>query len=88
MLFFLIHAYSHFRSWVCRDKDVACSVQSLRIISNLVAVRAIVSVGLIEKITCALLDFTDALVGMKSSEFNKIIPKVNSLDQNVYHVFD
>jgi len=73
---------------VCRDKDVACSVQSLRIISNLVATRAIVSVGLIEKITCALLDFTDALVGMKSPEFNNIIPKVNPLDQNVCHVLD
>lgn len=73
---------------MCRDKDVACSVQSLRIISNLVAARAIVSVELIEKITCALLDFTDALVGMKSSEFNNIIPKVNYLDQSVWQVFD
>lgn len=73
---------------MCRDKDVACSVQSLRIISNLVAARAIVSVELIEKITCALLDFTDALVGMKSSEFNNIISKVNYLDQSVWKVFD
>lgn len=70
-----------------RDKDVACSVQSLRIIANLVAARAIVSGPVIEKITCALLDFTDALVGLKSSEFNNIIPKVNSLDQN-WHVSD
>ncbi|CAL9218366.1 unnamed protein product [Arabidopsis halleri] len=66
-----------------RDKDVACSVQSLRIISNLVAARAIVSVGLIEKITCALLDFTDALVGIKSSEFNKIIPKSLSVSKHL-----
>ncbi|AAD50043.1 Hypothetical protein [Arabidopsis thaliana] len=66
-----------------RDKDVACSVQSLRIISNLVATRAIVSVGLIEKITCALLDFTDALVGMKSPEFNNIIPKSLSVTKNL-----
>ncbi|KAJ0234554.1 Serine/threonine-protein kinase TIO [Hirschfeldia incana] len=66
-----------------RDKDVACSVQSLRIISNLVAARAIVSVGLIDKITCALLDFTDALVGMKSSEFNNIIPKSLSVTKNL-----
>lgn len=87
-MIFCIHAYLHFRSWVRRDKDVACSVQSLRIISNLLAARAIVSVGLIEKITCALLDFTDALVGMKSSEFNNLIPKVNSLDQNFWHVSD
>ncbi|CAF2216154.1 unnamed protein product [Brassica rapa] len=66
-----------------RDKDVACSVQSLRIISNLVAARAIVSVGLIDKITCALLDFTDALVGKKSSEFNNIIPKSLSVTKNL-----
>uniref|UniRef100_A0A1J3DIF4 non-specific serine/threonine protein kinase n=1 Tax=Noccaea caerulescens TaxID=107243 RepID=A0A1J3DIF4_NOCCA len=66
-----------------RDKDVACSVQSLRIISNLVTARAIVSVGLVEKITCALLDFTDALVGMKSSEFNNLIPKSLSVTKNL-----
>ncbi|VVB00675.1 unnamed protein product [Arabis nemorensis] len=66
-----------------RDKDVACSVQSLRIISNLLAARAIVSVGLIEKITCALLDFTDALVGMKSSEFNNLIPKSLSVTKSL-----
>ncbi|CAN8289546.1 unnamed protein product [Cochlearia groenlandica] len=66
-----------------RDKDVACSVQSLRIISNLVASRAIVSVGMIEKVTCALLDFTNALVGMKSSEFNNIIPKSLPVTKNL-----
>ncbi|CAN8321302.1 unnamed protein product [Cochlearia groenlandica] len=66
-----------------RDKDVVCSVQSLRIISNLVAARAIVSAGMIEKVTCALLDFTDALVGMKSFEFNNIIPKSLTVTKNL-----
>ncbi|KAL0772770.1 hypothetical protein Bca101_037921 [Brassica carinata] len=56
-------------------KDLACSIQSLRIIFNLVGARAIDSVELIDKIISALLDYTDALVGMKSSEFNNIIPK-------------
>ena len=51
-----------------RDKDLACSIQSLRIIFNLVGARAIDSVELIDKIISALLDYTDALVGMKSSE--------------------
>uniref|UniRef100_A0A0D3BXZ8 AT-hook motif nuclear-localized protein n=1 Tax=Brassica oleracea var. oleracea TaxID=109376 RepID=A0A0D3BXZ8_BRAOL len=49
-------------------KDLACSIQSLRIIFNLVGARAIDSVELIDKIISALLDYTDALVGMKSSE--------------------
>ncbi|KAG2270362.1 hypothetical protein Bca4012_072542 [Brassica carinata] len=68
-----------------RDKDLACSIQSLRIIFNLVGARAIDSVELIDKIISALLDYTDAHVGMKSSEFNNIIPKVNCLEQNLIH---
>ncbi|CAN7045632.1 unnamed protein product [Brassica oleracea var. botrytis] len=72
-----------FPLWVHRDKDLACSIQSLRIIFNLVGARAIDSVELIDKIISALLDYTDAHVGMKSSEFNNIIPKVNCLEQNL-----
>uniref|UniRef100_A0A0D3CFZ0 non-specific serine/threonine protein kinase n=1 Tax=Brassica oleracea var. oleracea TaxID=109376 RepID=A0A0D3CFZ0_BRAOL len=66
-----------------RDKDLACSIQSLRIIFNLVGARAIDSVELIDKIISALLDYTDALVGMKSSEFNNIIPKSLSVTKNL-----
>ncbi|KAF8116698.1 hypothetical protein N665_0015s0071 [Sinapis alba] len=66
-----------------RDKDVACSVQSLRIISNLVGAHAISAVELIDKILSALLDYTDALVGMKSSEFKHIIPKSLSVTKNL-----
>jgi len=76
-----------FPLWVHRDKDLACSIQSLRIIFNLVGARAIDSVELIDKIISALLDYTDALVGMKSSEFNNIIPKVNCLEQNFYFFY-
>ncbi|KAL0668938.1 hypothetical protein Bca4012_031642 [Brassica carinata] len=64
-------------------KDLACSIQSLRIIFNLVGARAIDSVELIDKIISALLDYTDALVGMKSSEFNNIIPKSLSVTKNL-----
>ncbi|XP_010536320.1 PREDICTED: serine/threonine-protein kinase TIO isoform X2 [Tarenaya hassleriana] len=58
-----------------RNKDAVCSVQSLRILSNLIAASAIVSDEVIDKITCVLLDFTAALVGMKSSDVNSIITK-------------
>ncbi|KAH0884899.1 hypothetical protein HID58_060995, partial [Brassica napus] len=64
-------------------KDLACSIQSLRIIFNLVGARAIDSVELIDKIISALLDYTDALVGMKSSEFNNIIPKSLSVTKKL-----
>ena len=52
------------------------SIQSLKILSNLVAAGAIHSSGLLDEITCEVLGFTAAAVNLRSSEVNDLIAKV------------
>ncbi|EXB79431.1 Serine/threonine-protein kinase 36 [Morus notabilis] len=62
-----------------RDQDIHGSIQSLRILSNLVAAGAIHSGGLLDEIIHALLVFTATVVGLKSSEVNNLKAKSFSI---------
>ncbi|CAN0891054.1 Serine/threonine-protein kinase TIO [Linum grandiflorum] len=63
----------------CRDQDVICAHQSLRILSNLAAAGAFQSSGLLHEILGELLEFTTNIISLKSSAFNEVIAKVFSI---------
>ncbi|PON97482.1 GPCR kinase [Trema orientale] len=63
----------------CRDQDILCSNQSLRILSNLVAAGAIHASGLLDEIIRELLVFNAIVVSLKSSEVNDLKAKSLSI---------
>ncbi|KAL6127345.1 hypothetical protein ACLB2K_075386 [Fragaria x ananassa] len=62
-----------------RDQDILTSNQSLRILSNLVAVGAITSSGLLDEIIHEILVYTTFIVSIKSSELNELRAKSFSI---------
>ncbi|XP_004307883.1 PREDICTED: serine/threonine-protein kinase TIO-like [Fragaria vesca subsp. vesca] len=72
-----------------RDQDILTSNQSLRILSNLVAVGAITSSGLLDEIIHEILVYTTFIVSIKSSELNELRAKsfsiIKVLVDNVGH---
>ncbi|CAK9172478.1 unnamed protein product [Ilex paraguariensis] len=63
----------------CRDQDILCSNQSLRILSNLVTASAITSTGVLDELISELLRFTATVINCKSSDGYDLLAKSFSI---------
>ncbi|CAL1386132.1 unnamed protein product [Linum trigynum] len=69
----------------CRDQEIICANQSMRILSNLAAAGAFQSSGLLDEILSELFEFTCSIMSLNSSGLNELLSKVLSV---IKHLLD
>ncbi|CAL1409702.1 unnamed protein product [Linum trigynum] len=69
----------------CRDQEIICANQSMRILSNLAAAGAFQSSGLLDEILSELFEFTSNIMSLNSSGLNELLSKVLSV---IKHLLD